>query len=501
MQTFLNSKVSTKTLLLILIVLSLHLFFRFYNAHSTLGYGHDEDLSGWIVKDIIIDHHFRLIGQETSIDSVFIGPLFYYLEAIYFYVFNMDPIGGLFLTVTISILTFFSIYYVFKKFFGNSVAILGILLYAASKALAGHDQWIVPTQPTLLWTTWFLYALFGLIEERNPKIFLLLGILLGLIWYIHVAFIPLLILIPLVILLSKKQQSLKNFLLNRYSLLGIMIILIFMLPFFLFEIRHNFMQTQGLIRSLSQERNAVSGFDRAFKVYDGVSWSFLNIIHEVRTTNAGQTRIIQAIALLVFVLMLILNKNKLGKKTWIIYGWLGIVIISQLISKRPISEYYFTNLTILEILTIAVFLNHLKRTALSVGFLFLLIGVFIFFNLKSLINQPGDQEGYLERKKLISFIKEDATANGYPCIAINYMTSPGKNAGFRYFFWLNGLKLISPANDVAVYSILNPAAMSEGEIAGRFGSMGVILPNKPVIDKTACDKPERQLLPLWGFNN
>ncbi|MDO8657992.1 MAG: hypothetical protein Q7K55_04580, partial [Candidatus Levybacteria bacterium] len=64
---------------LLILILLLGLFFRIYKLEIFYPWGHDQDLFAWIAKDILIDGHFRLIGQETSIIGVFIGPLFYYL--------------------------------------------------------------------------------------------------------------------------------------------------------------------------------------------------------------------------------------------------------------------------------------------------------------------------------------------------------------------------------------------------------------------------------------
>lgn len=496
---FLSSlNLTKKTLIILFLILALHLFTRLYNQELVLGFGHDEDLGAWIAKDIVVDHNLRLIGQETSVNGVFIGPIFYYLQAFYFATFRMDPIGGLYLTLTISILCLLSIFYTFRKFFGEKTAFISALIYASSAALAGHDTWIVPTQPTLLWTTWFLFGLFYIVEENNPKIFILLGVLLGLIWHVHIAFIPLIALVPLALFLSKKRKPVKELLLSKHTLVGAGIFIILMLPFFAFETRHNFTQINGLLNSLSEDRNASEG--RLFKVYDGATWSFMNILNEERTTDNSNIRIVQAAMALIFIMMLFLNHKILGKKAWIIYGWLFITIFSQLISKRSISEYYFTNLTIPEVLTIGLFLGNLKKDKFSQVLLVGALGIFVFLNLKNVTARTLNTEGYLARKNLISFIAKDAKSHNYPCIAINYITLPGKNAGFRYFFWWNDLKLITPGNDVAVYSILNPATDSD-EIAKKEGSLGVILPNNPIIDPSACDKPDRQLLPLWGFNN
>ena len=69
-----------KSKILLFLVLILGLLTRSYQLRERFGYTHDNDLAGWIVKDIVVDRHLRLIGQLTSSPGIFIGPLFYYLQ-------------------------------------------------------------------------------------------------------------------------------------------------------------------------------------------------------------------------------------------------------------------------------------------------------------------------------------------------------------------------------------------------------------------------------------
>ena len=49
----------------IILIVVVGLFLRVYKYDQLFGYNHDNDLAGWIVKDIVVDKHLRLIGQET----------------------------------------------------------------------------------------------------------------------------------------------------------------------------------------------------------------------------------------------------------------------------------------------------------------------------------------------------------------------------------------------------------------------------------------------------
>ena len=100
---------------LLIIIILLAIFVRIYRPQDFYIYGHDGDLASWIIKDILVNKHIRLVGQETSVKGVFIGPLFYY-SLIPFYLFSkMDPIGGVLLSFLIGVFCVFSFYFVFSR--------------------------------------------------------------------------------------------------------------------------------------------------------------------------------------------------------------------------------------------------------------------------------------------------------------------------------------------------------------------------------------------------
>ncbi len=231
------------TFILGLVVL-LGIFFRSYQAVERFDFGHDGDLSSWIVKDILVNHHFRLIGQLTSAPGIFIGPLFYYLLIPFFLLTKMDPIGVSILGILIGVFTIVSYYFVVSKIFNKTAGLLAAFLHAVLNSTVNFDRWIVPTLPTKLWAIWYLYCLF-MIRRGNYSVLPLLGILIGLIWHIHIALAPTLLVLPLVIILSKKLPK------KRELVVLLLFTLISSLPFLVFETRHNFSQSKNLIRNFT----------------------------------------------------------------------------------------------------------------------------------------------------------------------------------------------------------------------------------------------------------
>lgn len=493
-------KILQKPLVILSIIVLLGVLLRIYKLEIFYPFGHDQDLWAWIAKDIVVDHHIRLIGQETSITGVFIGPLFYYLIALCLIVFNMNPLGAAVLTTVISLFTIISIYWVFKKFFGNYAGLIGGFLYAISPGTIFLDRWVVPTQPTILWSVWFLYILLSILKG-NFNVLIPFSILIGLIWHIHIAFIPLLILLPVAFFLSRKMGKIKYSWKNIVT--SLLILLIFTAPFFIFEIRHNFGQTNSLINAVFNDHDNLAGINRLIKVFDSGGRSLIGafLLSGPTTLLSSKLVIFLPALLLIAILYLMFCKVLTKGQTTLFVIWFLIVILGQFFSKRIITEYYFNNLFVILFLTLTLLLIKLNNLFKNFPIVFILLTVYLLGISVWFIKKPDDLGGYLYKEQVLQYIKQDSQTKDYPCIAINFIEKPPVGSGWRYLYWYYKLNVISGGNNIAVYSIVNPWTTSSREIEAKFGNLGVIVPAKGNIDSSLCSKADRQLLPLWGFTN
>ncbi|EKD89963.1 MAG: hypothetical protein ACD_32C00109G0005 [uncultured bacterium] len=485
--------------IILFFILILGLFFRLYKLEIFYSWGHDQDLFAWIAKDIVIDHHLRLIGQETSITGVFIGPIFYYLMAVSLALFNMNPLGANISAVIISLSTIVSIYWVFSQFFGKKIGLTGAFFYAVSPGIILFDRWIVPTQPTSLWCVWFLYILLSILKGNFPLV--LLGLLIGLIWHVHVAFIPLLILIPIAWWLSK-MQGYRIKITAKSIVISLLLIFTLLLPFFTFEIRHGFQQIKGLTRATYEEKGDVKGMDRLRKVFNVSGRALSGIVLLDKNASLPKEFFMSLVPLLLLLIFYLYKTKIITRNQTVIIGlWIGIDLLGQFLSKRSIPEYYFANFIVVQILVISVFIStfNLKR---GLSFTPLLLGMYLFAATFWFVTQPDDPGGFLQKRRAIEYIKNNAGNKGYPCVAINFIEGyEGLPNGFRYLFWLNNLKIITPGNDIPVYSIVTPWTISANEINAKFGVFGIIEPPSKIVDPELCSDSSRQLLPIWGFTN
>ncbi|MGI5841554.1 MAG: ArnT family glycosyltransferase [Patescibacteria group bacterium] len=476
-----------------IVITGLALFFRLYNIEKYFAFAHDQDLYSWIAKDIINRDPLRLVGQITSVDGVFIGPFYYYLMALFYLLFRMNPLSAIIPTVGIGIVTVFSFYWVLKEFYGKKVALTAAFIYAVSYGAANFDRWSVPTQPTILWSIWFFYVVLMSLKG-DKKIIPLYGLLIGLTWHIHIALAPILILPPIAWIWGK--NSVKR--IDRKVLFWfIASLLLTTLPFWLFEIKTDFSQIKSVLAASQRNIGEASGFYRLEKTMDLSAKEILCMI--MGGLGRIDYRLVWIISA-VTVAYLTIKGNIKKKEAGLITLWVFLVLIAQFMSKRGISEYYFANLTPLFVIFLAMVLTRVIATKKIVGLI--LVTAYFVINLNWSLTRTDWGGSYYYRNKLMDYIKEDYTKKNYPCASVNYIADFGSGVGFRYLFWYKGIQLVKAFPGVPAYNIVVPWAKSGDEVDVVYGDFGVILPEeREYAFDLDCHSKEMDPDPLLGFTD
>ncbi len=470
-----NFIISNKYLIAIIF---LGLILRLFKVIELFMYSHDNDLAGWFVKDIVINHHLRLIGQETSTQGIFIGPIFYYLLVPFYLVSNMDPIGGIFLVLVLGLFTIYSFYFVFAKVFNKNVGLVASLIYAISFYTVANDHEVVPTMPVILWTVWFFYSLFLILKSKQKQGFLLLGFLLGIVWHLNMALILLTPLVIVSLFLSKSKLVFKS------VFNGILAFIFMSIPLALFEIRHNFSQTKSLFVSLStNQHDALTGFDKVKRVFylaakdlNGLLWgSSIKINFEL------------TLFILLSLGLILLIKTSYKKLILILLGWFLLYFLFFSLYSKVVSEYYLNGLITFYIGILAISISYISLQKYGKLLSIFIIAIFSIWNINRIITQPLNKTGYIERKAVIEEIKRDSTERGFSCVSISYITDPGYDLGYRYFIWRSNLKTKKISNVVPVYSIVFPMK-PVFKTDKSFGGIGLIYPNYQILNKDSIEK-------------
>lgn len=487
----------SKHTLLLLFIIFLAIFFRSYQLIERFEFAHDGDLYSWIVKDIVVNKHIRLIGQQTSTEGIFIGPFFYYLLIPFFLLTSLDPIGVLILPILIGVATVLTYYFVFRRFFGLNYGIIASFLQAILLTRVNYDRWVVPTITVNLWAVWYLYTIL-MLSKGNFYVFPLLGFLIGLIWHINLSLMPVLIVAPVAIFLSGKRPKLGEF------IKGFVAMAVPLVPFVLFESRHNFVQTISFFRSFFVDQGGGRGMDKLYHVLQQVVGNSVGLFfYPNREIFIGGKFFL--LIILVFTAIVFIYKKLDKKPLVLLYIWIFSVIFFFTFSNKITSEYYFSIIDTAILACVTFIISFLFQLSKKMKvFTVILLTVLLIRNFLIIIGENGySYKGYLERKETVSFIVKDAKEKGFPCISVSYIASPGEDFGFRYMFFLKKLHVNQPKSGSPVYTIVSPADLASDSIDKGFGALGIILPEKEYnpeeVSKTCSGENSNLTDPLFGY--
>lgn len=372
--------------------------------------------------------------------------------------------------------------------------LIAALLHATLLTWIGFDRTIVPSTFTNIWIVWYFYTI---IQISRGKLFVLplLGLLIGLIWHIHIALLPTLFTLPFAFLMGRKKPTLKQ------STGSIIAFFILSIPLIVFEIRHRFIQSMGLINNFTQNHGGGSGLEKLIYVSNMTVKNINNLFLSPYSLSSGLkfpfVLFILSFSIYLYVKRVIIKKEIITLSALLI-GVIGFFTFSSSL----VSEYYLYSIEIIFLGLVSLTLSLLITKRLGTIFILLLLGSLFVKNLYHFTNDYIYKKGYQERKAVIELIDADAKQKGFNCIGISYISTPGENTGFRYFFFLKNTHLIHPSVNISVYNIIIPDELSP-EVTRKFGHIGVILPthkpDKKTIDKS-CQTPNTNLTDsLFGY--
>jgi hypothetical protein len=480
---------------LFLLILAFGMFFRIYKPYQWFAYTHDQDLAAWFIKDVVFDRHIRLIGQETSSKGIFIGPLFYYLQIPFYAIFNWDSKGSVWLPVFLSLFSIWSYYFVFSKMFNKRVGLIACAISSFSYLIIFIEREVAPTMPVMLWTVWFLYSVW-LILKGKQKAYILLGLLGGLIWDLNLA---LALLTPIVLLAQIFSKKKFNF---KYLAIALSIFMVLMLPFFAFEARHGFQQTKSLVATFTTQKDYTQGTGHGFAKLDRVMQLVNKNANAIFLDSVFNNPAVWMVYLLVILFAILVIKKKISwQMATLMIVWQILFVLFFTFNSINTSEYYLNGMNVIWILISALAIGNLFEKNKYLGTVFIL--AIICINVYAYTRYVVNDSGYIQRKAIAKFIAEDAKKHGYPCVSVSYITTPGNNLGYRYFYFLEKLHVNLPKSESPVYTIVFPHSMVD-RIDKSFGALGLVLPdyaryNQKDVDQSCMGEDANIAEPMFGF--
>ncbi len=217
-------------------------------------FGFDQGRDYLAVREIVVGRNPTLIGPEVGagfagLGGIFHGPYYYYSLVLPFLLFDGHPYGGLVTMFLFGVASLFLCFYIAQKMFGTKAALVATFLLAISGPITSQSRFMWNSHPTtffILLAFWFTFK----IPENPKKYFFLATFFSGLIYGFELAIsVPLIFSQFLYVLLILRIKDIKVYLMGLFG------VILAHLPFFAFELRHNFMAIRGVLNSLSSAGN------------------------------------------------------------------------------------------------------------------------------------------------------------------------------------------------------------------------------------------------------
>lgn len=450
--------ISNKVEFLILLgILIVGAFCKLYRISDYMTFLGDEGRDVITVRRLLVEHHPPLIGPGTSIGNMYLGPAYYYMMAIPLLLSNYDPVGPAIFIALLGLITIWFVYYVVREWFPieeetkriNWGALAAAFLYAISPVVIiySRSSWNPNIMPFFALLT--IYAVWKLWVRKNMKWLVVAAVSFAAVMqshYLGLLLAPTIFILWFLTLIKFEKK--KRFIL--FSILSLVIFLIFMSPLAIFDIRHNFINFKAMEAFFTNRETTVSVLP--WKALPGM-WPILTMITGdiVGSKSMSLGVVVGVLILAAFGYVYFWKRTKydfrdLSVKLTLTL-WLGFALIGLALYKQHIYDHYFGFVFVVPFIVLGGIMNKLDETRKKV---FYVIGVILVIGIAfvDLQNSPlrAAPNMQLTRAKVVSR-KVEEIANGekfnFALIADNNYDS-----AYRYFLNLDGAKVtdIDPQN-------------------------------------------------------
>lgn len=220
------------------------IWLRFFKLDSLMPFIGD---FGWFylsASDMLLTGSIPLVGITSSHTWLHQGPWWTYMLAAALWVSHFHPVSGAYLSAGIGVGTVYVMYYVGKKIFGTSLALIAALLFATSPLVIIHSRMPYHTNPIPLFTLLYFFSVHQ--WTTNKKYYFPLSLcFLAILYNFELATIVLAGVLLLLLgfgIWKKKQWALRLWQKDIFFLSGIAIVLP-MMPILLYDMNNGFPQT------------------------------------------------------------------------------------------------------------------------------------------------------------------------------------------------------------------------------------------------------------------
>jgi 4-amino-4-deoxy-L-arabinose transferase-like glycosyltransferase len=285
----------------------------------------DEGRDALVVKRMIVDHKFTLLGPTASVGGFYLGPVYYYFMIPFLWLYNFDPVGPAAMVAILGTMTVGLLYWAMKEWSSKTTAFIIAFLYATAPGIVStsRSSWNPNIMP--FFSLLSIFSLSQALTKKKNLWFIFAGISYGIAIQSHYLG---LVIGPILALATLINQPVKKWL--KSGFLQVIGFFIGGSMYFAFEIRHNFPNIKSVLEFVMRGGNTTG--PRSLNLV----WLYFEMyrrnFESVLPNFVQLTQLISLITVLGFFVYLLRKKRKFGKLAtstkvvliWMLVGLLGI---------------------------------------------------------------------------------------------------------------------------------------------------------------------------------
>lgn len=352
----------------IFIILLVAAFLRLWRIDAYMTFLGDEGRDVLVVKRMIVDHKWTLLGPTASVGGFFLGPIYYYFMLPFLWAFRLNPVGPAVMVALFGIATVYLVFRVGKEFFNEAAGLMAAALYSLSPLVIAYSRSSWNPNLVPFFSLLYIWSLYQAVKTSHWLWWFLSGVWIGIGLQLHYLF-TFLIVAGTVFLWLVGQRLAKI----KYWVGKLVGIIMGWSPYIAFELRHRFPNTRTLYNFIFHgEETGFAGFELGrlteilFRLFSRLVFYFppseqYYLYDDQRWLFVGW-RLLVNLAILVSLMVLFdqMMKNKKPEHLlllcWLVFG-VGLFLFYQ----KAVYDYYLGIMFPLPFLLVANAISSLAK--------------------------------------------------------------------------------------------------------------------------------------------
>ena len=416
--------------ILLVFILALSAFLRFFRINELLGFWYDQGRDALVIWDLIHKGKLFLIGPMMGFTGIFRGPWYYWLITPSYFLGGGNPLYPMYFLIFTSLAAIVVLYFLGKQIGGVKTGLIAAFLASSSFYVINASRWLSNPTPMLLISVVFFWSVLKVVEGKwkyLPFAFFLIALGLNFGSATEIFYLPALV---ISVFIAKKRLPKAS--IWFYSFLAFVSVFI---PQALFEMRHPGVLSGALFEFLKGGGSGAFGGGSDF----GERIIFFYRLFASKFWVDGYMAFLPFFVFFVlFVLFKWKGLVKDGKfKALLVFNFVPFLGMLFYRGTGEIYEYYFTGYYLIFILLVSFVLSKASEGALGKVVLALFLVVFSLQNLhsykKSYLIDSNDPYlvSFENQLKAVDWIYEDASGEGFN---VDAYTPPVIPYAYDYLF-------------------------------------------------------------------